>query len=507
MTPHRTSRRVLALFIVLLPLLSRIGWPPRVEAGPLTFAVTITTDAPDATPGDGQCASTLPGGACTLRAAVQEANALPLGSTVHVTLPAGHYLLTSGELDLITNTVIISGTGAGTTRIDAGGASRILQIFPRSSVGLVLLTITGGKPTGANEQGGVILNHGSLALLGTSIQGNTATSGGGLSNGADGTVAVGGSVFSRNTSVSNGSGGGLSNDGGQMSVANSAVIRNTGGSGGGTMTMTNSSIRGNSATGYGGGLDTTGSGAMTVSNSAVISNSATTGGGGLDVGAFGMMTVTNSTVSGNSAGSQGGGLSNDFNGTMTVANSAVSGNSAGSQGGGLFNSAGVIVVTNTTINGNRAVTGAGVFSLGLCCHPSSVALAYTTVSGNMAASQGGGLDTGPGGMIIITGTILTSNTPTNCADTLPTEGQGHNLDSSASCGLAQPTDLSTTNPLLGPLQNNGGPTPTQALLPGSPAIDHGGSRATGCPATDQRGVSRPQGPACDIGAFERALSR
>jgi len=83
------------------------------------------------------------------------------------------------------------------------------------------------------------------------------------------------------------------------------------------------------------------------------------------------------------------------------------------------------------------------------------------------------------------------------------EGDGYNLDSGVSCGLSRTTDLTATHALLGPLTANGGPTPTQALLPGSPAIDHGGSSATGCPATDQRGVGRPQGASCDMGAYER----
>jgi hypothetical protein len=76
------------------------------------------------------------------------------------------------------------------------------------------------------------------------------------------------------------------------------------------------------------------------------------------------------------------------------------------------------------------------------------------------------------------------------------------LDGGTSCGLSQPTDLTNTDPMLARLADNGGPTETQALKPGSPAIDHGGTSANGCPATDQRGVLRPQGPACDIGAFE-----
>jgi hypothetical protein len=77
---------------------------------------------------------------------------------------------------------------------------------------------------------------------------------------------------------------------------------------------------------------------------------------------------------------------------------------------------------------------------------------------------------------------------------------GHNLDGDGTCGLGEPTDLPGTDPLLGPLADNGGPSETHALLPGSPAIDAGPPT---CEATDQRGVPRPQEAACDIGAYER----
>jgi hypothetical protein len=81
------------------------------------------------------------------------------------------------------------------------------------------------------------------------------------------------------------------------------------------------------------------------------------------------------------------------------------------------------------------------------------------------------------------------------------ESDGHNLDSDGSCFLTATGDLPKRNPLLGPLAFNGGPTETEALLAGSPAIDAGA--ADGCPQYDQRGVVRPQGAGCDIGAYER----
>ena len=95
-------------------------------------------------------------------------------------------------------------------------------------------------------------------------------------------------------------------------------------------------------------------------------------------------------------------------------------------------------------------------------------------------------------------TLLSSNTPGNCLGAL-TDG-GHNLSSDASCAFFGMGSMTNTNPKLGPLADNGGPTFTLALLPDSPAIDAG--NAVGAPATDQRGVARPQGPRVDIGAYE-----
>jgi len=120
------------------------------------------------------------------------------------------------------------------------------------------------------------------------------------------------------------------------------------------------------------------------------------------------------------------------------------------------------------------------------------------LSGNTAAGASNGLYRS-----IYTGTTTLKNTlvADGCTGT-PTSGD-YNLDSGSSCGFSQPHDLKNTNPLLGLLQVNApGSTATQALLPGSPAVDRGGTSANGCPTTDQRGVSRPQGSACDIGAYE-----
>jgi hypothetical protein len=111
-----------------------------------------------------------------------------------------------------------------------------------------------------------------------------------------------------------------------------------------------------------------------------------------------------------------------------------------------------------------------------------------------------------GGTATVTNSIVSGGTPANCA-VAPGKGAinsgGHNIDSGSTCGFGAAGDQPNTDPKLGALGSNGGPTETDALLAGSPAIDAAG----GCPppATDQRGVTRPQGPACDVGAFEVAV--
>ena len=104
--------------------------------------------------------------------------------------------------------------------------------------------------------------------------------------------------------------------------------------------------------------------------------------------------------------------------------------------------------------------------------------------------------------LTLQGSIFSGNTGGNCANGGTLTSLGYNLADDLSCSLTQPTDHPGVNPNLGPLATNGGPTQTHALLNGSPALDAGGTSANGCPATDQRGVARPQGAACDIGAYE-----
>src|SRR6266851_4533502 len=409
---RRASRPLLALSLAVLAGLALSIRPPAAAAATLTFQVTTTTDAPDASPGDGICADAA--GQCTLRAAVQEADAQPSGSTITILVPAGTFPLKLGVLSLTANTITIQGAGAGATTVDGRNASQVFNVSPAASVTLGQLAVTGGNAS----LGGGIQNAGTLLLAHSTVTDSAANNGGGIYNQQGGTLTLAGTTVSQN--VAGRDGGGIANFFGTVSISQSTIA-------------------GNAATGR---------------------NSE--GGGGIANG-DGTLTVDKSTISGNST-------------------------SSGTGGSAIFNIL-TTSVSNSTISGN---TGPGHSVL----NSDTLTLSYVTIASNSAGISNSG-------SVTATGTIIANNNPgTNCFGNRFNEPFGFNLDSGTSCRLSQATDLTGTDPLLGPLASNGGPTQTQALEAGSPAIDHGGTSANGCPPTDQRGVTRPQGPACDIGAFE-----
>ncbi|WP_432076389.1 choice-of-anchor Q domain-containing protein [Streptomyces wuyuanensis] len=236
------------------------------------------------------------------------------------------------------------------------------------------------------------------------------------------------------------------------------------------------------------------------------------------------MTLRRVTVTGNRAG-YGGGIFNIPGSHLTLIESTVSRNTAGEAGGIRFDDTGTVV--NSTIAGNRVTDdwdrpgslsgyGGGIDIRGR----GLVDIRNSTITGNTATDGGGGiniapayLDSLPGpitdpinlplGHLALQNTIIANNTigqaTSDCKNVFATiESRGNNLDSGNSCHLTAEGDLPSRDPHLAPLGDNGGPTDTVALLPESPALD----TASDCPSADQRGVLRPQGPACDIGAFE-----
>lgn len=238
-------------------------------------------------------------------------------------------------------------------------------------------------------------------------------------------------------------------------------------------------------------------GAKTVSISGVtIRNGQGGNGGGIENAATVTLTIVNSTLSGNAAG-LGGGVFNS--GTLTIINSTFSNNMA-SQGGGIYNpGSGMLTITNSTFSGNAApVAGGASFNAG------TLQIANTTLSDNSSPLGGGVFNIGT---LQIGSTILNAGASgANIANNGGTvTSHGYNLSSDDGGGfLTGPGDQINTNPRLGPLQDNGGPTFTHELLPGSPAIDAGDPNFTPPPFFDQRGQGFPRvvNARIDKGSFE-----
>jgi hypothetical protein len=217
-------------------------------------------------------------------------------------------------------------------------------------------------------------------------------------------------------------------------------------------------------------------------------------------GGAGPITITNSVITDNHGG---GGIVSS--GTITITNSTISGNSTVGPGGGIDSGASSLTIVNSTITGNTATTvGGGVFA------PAGLTSIYTTINGN-SAPVGANVDGSTTGALVSFGSVFASPAGggTNCADLSGMTSHGFNDedDAAATCGFSTATaDLAPgTAPHLGALANNGGPTPTELPQPGSPLID--AIPVPDCGAgvgigTDQRGVVRPQGPGCDVGAVE-----
>ena len=268
----------------------------------------------------------------------------------------------------------------------------------------------------------------------------------------------------------------------------------------GNMTINGLTVTNGSVAIPGGGIDNSGP-SLTINDSTISNNVASGNEGGGIYSSGSTLTITNSTISGNSGGSVGGGILVG-NGSLVLTNSTVSGNSAGSfDGGGIMvNPNSTATVTNSTITGNTVqYFGAGIYNFA-----STVHLADSTVAGNTTTGGGSGAGFYNGGTADVQNSILANNTdttsgPRNCSGSVT--DLGHNISFPASDGSC-PAGFSQGDPKLGPLASNGGPTQTMALFGGSAAIDQIPPVGSGCLPTDQRGTPRPQGNGCDIGAFE-----
>ncbi len=403
------------------------------------------------------------GGSCTLIDAITAANTDTMtggcaaGSGADTITLSGNVTLTSvnnstngpNGLPVISSAITIDGAGFTIARDPSAPNFRIFRVTSSGNLTLNDTSVTNGLS--GDREGAGIYNTGMLTLNNSTISGNNAGSsrGGGIGN--RGTITLSDSTVSGNTSGSDG-GGGITNGGS------------------GTLTLINSTISGNTSSGSGGILN---NGTLTLTNSTISGNTARRGGGIFNSG--GTVTISNSTLSGNTASNgKGGGIYNQGD-TLTLNNSTISGNTASSSGGGIYNRSALMLV-RSLVSGNTASGVQEIFSTPQYCNPDP----YYGCSGGTVVSANDNLFGHSGES---NAQAFYGFTPSGSDITATSDG----TDPTALAAI-----LDTT------LQNNGGPTFTHALVNGSPAID----AAPSGPATDQRGVARPQGSAFDIGAFE-----
>lgn len=342
-----------------------------------------------------------------------------------------------------------------------------MQAFSRLSITVLVLLALVLVGASAADAAGTVTNCSTFGSTGTVGDLAWALQGGGtVTFGCSGTIVVPQITLSQNTV--------LDGTGQSVTLSGNAANRVLQVDAGVTVALTGITVA-NGFGDVGGGI--LNNGTLTLTDSTVSGNTATAGSGG-GIRNNGTLTLTSSTVSGNTAPG-GGGLANGSFATLTLTNSTVSGNIAtgvfGAGGGGILQGRGTVTLTSSTVTRNSAPSGGGIHVTG-----------NLTLANSIIAQQVQGQDCATSGFLITT-------------------NQGYNLDSDNTCGLVQATDKPAQNPLLSPLQDNGGPTLTHGLLAGSPAIDAIPNGTNGCGTTittDQRGAARPSGSNCDIGAFE-----
>ncbi len=394
----------------------------------------------------------------SLRQALADAND---GDTINFDPSVATVILTTAELAIDKSVTLSAAPQMVTVARSSQTEFRIFHVMPGHSVEIDGLTISGGHITGGNG-GGILNDNSTLTIAHCSVSGNAIANfsgnnfGGGIHN--SGTMTLNQVIVNNNNAPPPAipSGGGISNTG--------------------TLIIIAGTVQGNTGFFSGGGIYNTGM--MSISGSTISSNQlgnpGHNGGSGGGIVNYGTMTIQDSTISGNTAlggdlqGGDGGGISGDNN-----------------------------TITNSTITGNSAHHGGGISGGGN--------IAHTTFSNNSASIAGGALYlTSP---LELGNTILKAGTSgVNIFNNGGTViSHGYNVCSDDGSGLLNgPGDQINTDPMLGPLQDNGGSTFTHALLPGSPAIDAGDLSFTPPPDYDQRGPGfvRVFNGRIDVGSFE-----
>ena len=533
----------------------------------------------------------------TLRWAVESANDQAGADTISFAANVHNIGLTSGRL-LIQDDLTVNGPGPASLGISGMNQSQIFFIHD-GNVGSAIdveindVTLSNGYAPGGGFGGAVysvenltldnvdVINStadgsgggvyadvptgGTLTIRNSTISGNIANqyedpyygylyggNGGGLRVINRGTATIDNTTIAGNQAVTTG-GGMHANNSGVMQITEGSVSANMAGTGAGirlanttsgsSITISNATVMHNTATGAGGGIESTNHGSMTVVNSTISGNSAGDH-GGIGITNHGTANVLNSVISGNSLGvgtTHGGGLSvsNAGGGSTMVSQTTISGNTAGYYGGLNLSNSGSTTITRSTISGNTAYfNGAGA---GLFTHSGgSTTVDNSTVSGNLIANYGWGggimmsndgattissttiannqgVDDGQGGngggsgvlffgepgappVAVVNSIIAGNETNSGVPDDVRVTGYVSKLQVDHSLVGADPglvggagnrtgTVALPLDPWLGPLQNNGGLPETHLLLRNSPAID-AGSNARTTAVVDQRGETR-----------------
>jgi CSLREA domain-containing protein len=417
---------------------------------------------------------------CTLREAVLAANArdgsdrivLPKRKTYNLsienTLPVGEDEAAEGDLD-VTDPLLVTHPGKGRAKVDANGIDRVFELLDGGSTTFKRIVIRGGDDADAADGGGGGLQvfQADLVLRRSSVSGNHADGnyGGGIELNGDENASFAAirSAISNNSSDS---------DSGAMEAGDGPVV------------IKRSKLIGNTSGGTGGGIYLDTSAGSRILSSTISGNRAGSAGG---IAGFGPLTIENSTVSNNRAltGGAGGVDVDDADSAFLLRNSTFAGNSADGDGGGLsIGSADRVQVNAVTIARNSAGDDGGGVELDT---DDPVEIQNTLIALNQAAGVGEDCANGPGA-----GEEFDS-LGNNLLSTLDTD----------SCeGFDASGDFVNSNPKLGQLKRNGGPTQTVALKKGSPAIN---KAAKSAPNKDQRGEKRGKKP--DIGAYERVKKK
>ena len=487
---------------------------------------------------------------------------LPAGTLVPSIVGQGEQAAATGDLDVLAagGTITVRGAGAPSTVIDPDRLDRVFEVLAGARLELSDVTISDGTGNGSavlvgsdgtgaslditrsamtlHRDGGPAVyadNDATVTISDSAFRDNGAESpapttfgGSGLFLNDSSTAAVARTAFTGNR-ASFGGAGIFVNNAAQLTLGQGTFIGNTADFGGGALwtqndsksTVTDSTFTENSA-GFGGGaVFNQNSAVLTISGSTLAANNAldtSAGGGAIFNQNQAKLTITGSTIAGNTAESSlgGGAIFSQNQSTLDIGSSTISGNrhipdpvpTGADRGGGAIyaQNQSLITLTNTTVSGNRTEVNGGAFSIANrpgCALRTSPSPA--TPRRGWAASSTTGRSRFRGSPRWCWRTRsrrATSRPACRAAARGPpcrrAWSLGNNVEPTASCGL--PRRGHDGRPQLGPLAANGGATLRTRSHP--PARRRTRPTPRRCPATDQRGVARPQLSGCDIGAFE-----